>query len=407
MDQQSLFVLLILVAVPAFYFLAEHRTQWRLFYYLPPLLWIYVTPVVLRLGGALPEESVVYTGIRTYVLPLFITVLVMTIDLATVVRALGRALPVLLLSTLFVIITAPIGYLAASPWLPPEAWLGFGALAGSWIGGTANMAAVGEALGTPPDQMGWAIVADQSLGLIYIPLMIASARYAGKFNAWAGAQPVALHEGPEQPGQGRKEQASSAADQPGSGDAEPSEDVQNVWPPMLDFLLMAAASIANVAFCAWLADRLPEFPPVISRSTWLVLLVTTGAVLLSFTPIRRSEQAKVVGTALLYIFVANMGASASLAGLTQAPAFVFGAFIWLAVATALMFVAARLMRTDLTLAVLAANANIGGVASNPVVAAAHDKNLVPIAIMMALLCYTYGNYGAILTGHLVRLVAGA
>ena len=175
---------------------------------------------------------------------------------------------------------------------------------------------------------------------------------------------------------------------------------------MLDALLMAAAALANVAICAWIAARLPELPPVITGSAWLVLLVTTGAVLLSFTPIRRSEQARVSGTALLYVFVANMGASASLAGLMEAPAFVFAAAVWLTISTMLMFLAAKLMRTDLRIAVIAAAANIGGVASNPVIAAAHHKGLVPIAIMMAMLCYVYGNYGAILTGHLVRIVAG-
>ena len=178
-------------------------------------------------------------------------------------------------------------------------------------------------------------------------------------------------------------------------------------PPMLDLLLMLSAAIANVALCAWIASQLPELPPFISGSTWLVLLVTTGAVLLSLTPIRRSYQAEVTGTAVLYIFVANMGASASLAGFAEAPAFVAGAFVWIIVSGSLMVIAARVMRTDLRLMAIAAIANVGGAASAPVVAAAHHRALVPVAILMAMLCYVLGNYGAILTGHLVRIVAGA
>jgi uncharacterized membrane protein len=176
--------------------------------------------------------------------------------------------------------------------------------------------------------------------------------------------------------------------------------------PMLDFLLMLAAALANVALCAWIAPQLPDLPPFITGSTWLVLLVTTGAVLLSFTPIRHSHQGKVAGSAVLYIFVANMGASASIAGLAQAPAFVAGAFLWLTVSVTLMLVAAKVMRTDLRLVAVAAIANVGGAASAPVVAAAHDRNLVPVAILMAMICYVLGNYGAILAGHLVRIVAG-
>src|SRR5688500_2676511 len=159
MDQQSVFVVFVLLAVPAFYFFLEFRTGWRLWSFLPPLLWIYATPLLLRALGILPEESPIYAGTRAYLLPVFITLLVMTIDLRRVVATLGSGLPVLLVSTACVIVGAPIGYLALSPWLPPETWTGYGALAGSWIGGTANMAAMERALGTPPEQMGLAILA--------------------------------------------------------------------------------------------------------------------------------------------------------------------------------------------------------------------------------------------------------
>src|SRR5688500_562091 len=121
----------------------------------------------------------------------------MTVDLKTIAKRLGRGLPVVLVSTLCVMVTAPLGYLAASLWLPPEAWLGFGALAGSWIGGTANMAAMEQALGTPPDQMGLAILADQSLSLIYLPLMIVAVRFTDRFNAWVKARPIDLGPDPE------------------------------------------------------------------------------------------------------------------------------------------------------------------------------------------------------------------
>ena len=413
MDQAGLYVLLILVAVPAFYFFAERRTGWGLWTYLPPLLWIYATPLLLRLTGILPDESPVYAGVRAYLLPLFITLLVMTVDLKTIAKSLGRGLPVVLVSTLCVMITAPLGYLAASLWLPPQAWLGFGALAGSWIGGTANMAAMEQALGTPPDQMGLAILADQSLSLIYLPLMIVAVRLTDRFNAWVGARPIDL--GPDSEAEaGLAAQDSRApatesaridasSDDPAEARPDPDSPARS---DMADLLLVVAVALANVTVCSWIAARLPELPPFISGSTWLVLLVTTGALLLSFTPIRRSQQAPPLGSAILYVFVANMGASASLAGFAGAPAFLFGTAVWLVLAMLLAVIAAKLMRTDLRIAILALTANIGGVASNPVVAAAYDRRLVPVALMMAMVCYVYANYAAIVTGHLVRIVAG-
>lgn len=403
MDQQSVFVLFVLVAVPAFYFFLENRTGWKMWSFLPPLLWIYATPLLLRFAGILPEDSPIYSGLRTYLLPVFITLLVMIIDLRKVVGALGPGLPVLLISTACVIIGAPVGYLVMSPWLTPDTWTGYGALAGSWIGGTANMAAMERAIGTPPDQMGLAILADQVVFLVWLPLLIVSARYAEPFNRWVNARPLHIDED--------SAPAAKAGEMPDHGEdsaprATPGKTYLDI-PPMLDLLLMTAAALANVALCAWIAAHLPELPPFVTGSTWLVLLVTTGAVLLSLTPIRRSHQAEVTGTAVLYIFVANMGASASIAGFAEAPAFVAGAFVWLFVSASLMVIAARLMRTDLRLMAVAAIANIGGAASAPVVAAAHHRALVPVAILMAMLCYVLGNYGAILAGHLVRIVAGA
>jgi uncharacterized membrane protein len=410
MDQAGLYVLVILVAVPAFYFFAERRTGWGIWTYLPPLLWIYATPLLLRLTGLLPPESPVYAGVRAYLLPLFITLLVMTVDLKTIARSLGRGLPVVLISTLCVMLTAPLGYLAASAWLPEQAWLGFGALAGSWIGGTANMAAMEQALGTPPDQMGLAILADQSLSLIYLPLMIVAVRFTDRFNAWTGARAIDL--GPDEEkaaapqAAGGKTNGSGAIEAGGDDKSDAPDPDASTGPDMAGLLLVVAVALANVAICSWIAVRLPELPPFISGSTWLVLLVTTGALMLSFTPIRRSHQAPPLGSAILYVFVANMGASASLEGFAGAPAFLFGTAVWLVLAMLLAVIVAKLMRTDLRIAVLALTANIGGVASNPVVAAAHDRRLVPVALMMAMLCYVYANYAAIVTGHLVRIVAG-
>jgi uncharacterized membrane protein len=98
------------------------------------VLWIYTTPVILRAVGILLDESIIYKGLKTYLLPFFITMLVMTINLRAAVTSVGRALPLMLIGTVGVILGAPIAFVFVSPWLDPMAWTGYGALAGSWIG---------------------------------------------------------------------------------------------------------------------------------------------------------------------------------------------------------------------------------------------------------------------------------
>ena len=78
-----------------------------------------------------------------------------------------------------------MSYLIVHPWLAEDAWTGFGALAGSWIGGTGNMAAVAEGLNTPPEQFGLAVLADNLVYVVWLPILLGSKSFADRFNRWA------------------------------------------------------------------------------------------------------------------------------------------------------------------------------------------------------------------------------
>jgi uncharacterized membrane protein len=110
--------------------------------------------------------------------------------------------------------------------------------------------------------------------------------------------------------------------------------------------------------------------------------------------------------ALVYLFVARMGAKASVAGLAgQAIPFVAGAYIWILIHGACLLLAAKLLKADVHTAAIASAANIGGAASAPIVAAYHDERLVPVSILMALLGYAVGNYAAFVAAWLTSMVA--
>ena len=135
-------------------------------------------------------------------------------------------------------------------------------------------------------------------------------------------------------------------------------------------------------------------------------LITTIALLLSATPVSRLPNSTAMGTALIYIFVAGMGARADVAGLADAPAFVLGAFIWIFIHGAFCLAGAWLFRVDVHSVAIASAANIGAAASAPIVAAHHKPSLVPVSVLMALLGYAMGNYLAPLTGYLAKFSVG-
>jgi uncharacterized membrane protein len=380
-------VIAVLAAVAAFFFWLEQRTRWKLFTIFPPLLFIYSTPLILSNTGVLPNASPAYDVLNQFGLPVFITLLLLSVDVGAAVRIMGKGVFVMMLGTVGVIVGAPVGYFVVHRWLPPDAWKGFGALAGSWIGGTGNMAAVAGGLDISPEIFGLAVLADNVIYVIWLPILLGSKALAERFNRWARVKEDRI---------ARMEAAAAV------------EALKKAEEPLLlrHVLYLAALALGVTALSGWIAPQLPVIEPILSTSTWRVLVVTTLGLLLSFTPARHIPRSHELAMAIVYVFVAGMGARASLAGLADAPAFLLGAFIWIFIHGAFCLAGAWLFRVDVHSAAIASAANVGGAASAPVVAAYHRESLVPAAILMALLGYAFGNYGAFLAARLCYWVAG-
>jgi uncharacterized membrane protein len=385
MISDSAGTLLVLTGIAGLFFLLEHKYRWRLFQYFPPLIWIYMLPVVLSNTGVIPQQDPLYTGLREHALPIFITLMLLEIDIAAVVRVIGRGILVMLMGTAGVVLGAPVAYLLFHRFLGPDAWKGFGALAGSWIGGTGNMAAVAAGIDAPPEELGLAVVADNLVYLLWLPLLLASRNWFSKFARFTRAEAGSVE----------KLEAAVTKLQ------KKSKEVEMRHVIYLTFLGLGASALAG-----FVASRLPEIDPVLSTSTWKVLLVTTIGILLSLTPARRIPGSHAVAMAIIYVFVASMGARAELAGLGRAPMFVAAAYLWIAIHGVFCLTGARLFRVDVHTAAIASAANIGGVASAPIVAAYHRETLIPVAVLMALVGYALGNYLGFVTAQLCYLVGG-
>ena len=386
-------VLAVLAFVAAFFFAIEQTTKPKLFQYLPPLLFIYATPVFLNNFDVIPSASPVYGGLSAYLLPAFIVLMLIKVNVPAVVRVMGKGVLVMLMGTAGVMVGAVVAYMLVHSWLSDDAWKGYGALAGSWIGGTANMAATAEMLGTSEEQFGLAVIADNVIYIVWLPLLLMSRDFATRFNRWARVPAERL------------EAMDAAAELHVEDDHAPTM-------PQYLFLIAIVIGVTWIAtslapeISASIASRTPALSAVFGESTVRILLVTTLALLLSTTPISKLPNSTAMGTAMIYVFVAGMGARASVAGLAEAPMFVAGAFIWIFIHGLFCLAGAWIFRVDVHSVAIASAANIGAAASAPIVAAHHRPNLVPASILMALLGYALGNYLAPLTGHLARMAVG-
>ncbi len=379
-------ILATLAAVTSFFFYLEKKTAWKIFNFFPPLIFIYLLPVLLSNNGIIPSKSPVYDFMGTNLLPMFLTIMLLDVNLKATVKVMGKGIFVMLLGTLGVVVGAPIALMIVKTGLGPDAWKAFGALAGSWIGGTGNMLSVADAVGLDESSLdyGYAVIADNAVYLIWLPIMLGSKNFAGWFNKFTNTS------------KDRLEKMEKAA----------KELIVDKGPvEMRHFLYLAFLGFGVTAIASWLAEFIPPLPPVLSYNTYKILLVTFIAIGLSFTKASRIPASHAFSMALVYLFVAKMGAKADLSQIdTSVFWFLLGAYIWIFIHGFFLVGAAKLFKVDIHTAAIASAANIGGAASAPIVAAYHRASLVPVSILMALVGYAVGNPAAILAAYLCEWV---
>jgi len=379
-------VLTVLCGVGAFFFFLEERTRWKLFNYFPPLIFIYAIPAIMSNTGLLTKTSAVYDWLSSTVLPMFLVIMLLKVDVASTIKMMGRGILVMLFGTAGVVLGAPIAYFLVRNKLPEDTWKAFGSLAGSWIGGTGNMAAVAEGLKTSGQGFGLAVLGDNLVYIVWLPILLGSKNFAKAFNRFTRVDKKRIQ---------MLEMAR----------IETQDSQKLVGTKHFLYLLLLGF------VCTWAAEilsaKLPELKPVLTASTWKILLITTMGLLLSLTPARHIPASHELAMALVYIFIANMGARADISGLTASAGwFLLGCYIWIAVHGAFCVLGAYLLRVDIHSTAIASAANIGGAASAPIVASSHNEKLVPASILMALIGYAIGNYGGFLAAWLCYLLSG-
>jgi uncharacterized membrane protein len=391
-------VMAALVAVVSFWFWLERATRWKLFEFLPPLIFIYASPVLLSNTGIIPFKSEAYDFLRHYGLPIFIVLMLIKVDVVSAVRIMGKGVFVMLIGSIGVVLGGTLAYALGQKLhfgslfpLPADSWKAFGTLAGSWTGGTGNMTAAHAALEGNAEHLTMAAAADQMVYLVWLPILLGSKAFADRFNRWARV--------PEN----RIELMDRAAEK---------FDDRETAPNMLSLLYLAGVALGLTWIALELSDVLPPVivggATVITASTWLILLVTTFALAASVTPARRLPAAQPIAMAIIYVYVARVGATMDLSSVDWASmgAFVLMAYVWIGIHGLFILAGAWLFRVDVHTLAIASAANIGGAASAPIVAAHHRQSLVPASILMALIGYALGNYLAILTGRLGQLIGG-
>ena len=387
MIQNPFGVLAILILIEtSILFLSGHSRTKHFFKFPPSMFWIYFLPMVFSGLKVIPQQSILYPKISTYILPASLILLLISADLKAILKLGKRALGMMLIGSLGVILGAPIVLLIFKPWLPADAWSGFAALSASWTGGSANMIAVKEAIGTPDAVFFPMVVVDTIGAYSWMGVLLLLAGFQTVYDKWNRSDRSAievLH---------RK-----AAEVPVSD----SKIVR------LEHILL----VVLVGFSgAWISNGLAAGLTLLTslpRNTGLILIASTIGIALSFTRAKTLENfgASRIGYILLYFVLTSIGARASLSGILSAPVLLVAGFVWILIHALFLLIASRLTRTPLCLVAAASQANIGGPASAPVVAAIYEPALAPVGLLLGIFGNVIGTYCGLLCAPLCRWAA--
>lgn len=387
MITHPLLIVLVLVAIEALVlWLSRHERTRRWFELLPAVFWIYFLPMLAATFGLLTAKSPVYGLITTYLLPASLVLLLLPVDIKAILRLGPTALAIFFIGAAGMMAGAVLAFALFKPLVGPEFWSGFGALSASWTGGSANMIAVKEALSVPDAVFAPMVIVDTVVPYLWMGLLIAMVGRQGAFDRRMRADPTILDH------LGERAAAHIAA----SGG-------KRTWGGIVLALLVAGA---GSGLAHLVAKELPRIGDVVTGYTWTILIVSLIGIGLSLSPARDLERSGATRTGydLLFFVLTAIGAKASVASIGSALVLIAAGLLIVAVHAVFLLVGARLLRAPMFLVAAASQANIGGVASAPVVAEVYHPGLASVGLLLAILGNIVGTWLGIICAQLCRLL---
>lgn len=404
-DDRIVFGVLAIVLALIFHTSHSGSERWQKFYRIvPALLLCYLIPAILDMFGLISKEySGLYPMARDYLLPGALILMTIGIDFKGILNLGPKAIIMFLTATAGIIIGGPIAILVYSL-IDPDVvggvgyeatWRGMSTIAGSWIGGGANQNAMYETYKYAPELYGRMIVVDVVVANLWMAFLLWGASRAEKFDRWLKADTSSI-----------EDLKKRVVDYQSSISRIPSlTDLIVILG--LTFGIVAISHFGGKELAAIFKDAFGKDSPFASSFFWLVVLATTGGLILSATKARRYEGAGAskIGSVFIYILVATIGMKMELTEAIKEPALILVGIIWMIVHIVILFIVAKIIKAPFFFVAVGSKANIGGAASAPIVASAFHPSLASVGAILAVLGYALGTYGAILCAEMMRIVA--
>ncbi|PZX50654.1 putative membrane protein [Algoriphagus ratkowskyi] len=401
------FGLLMTILAIIFVTSASDKPFWTKFYrVVPTVLLCYFIPALANSFGLISgESSSLYKVASRYLLPASLVLFTISIDIKGILKLGPKALTMFLAGTVGIMLGGPLALLSVGflfPELlggsgPDEIWRGLSTIAGSWIGGGANQTAMLEVFGPSPALFSQMIAVDVLVANLWMAVLLYWAAKPEKIDKIFKADSTKIYELRDKIEEFRK-------------------GLMKI-PTLSDTMIILGVGFGVTGFAHLLADYIAPFIgdnypglkqfSLDSAFFWIVVIATTAGLLLSFTRARKLEGAGAsrMGSVLLYVLIATIGMQMDLGAVLDNPLLFVVGIVWMFFHIIIMLIVAFIIKAPFFYVAVGSQANVGGAASAPIVAAAFDASLAPVGVLLAVLGYAAGTYGAYLCGLMMQAIS--
>ena len=384
-DPNAIFIYIITL-IGLIHYLKSLSVFKKVFKYAPPIIWIYFLPMLSSGIGIIPTDSSLYSWTSKYLLPPALILLLLSSNVKILSTLGSKAIGTMLFGTLGIVLGGPISLLIFGSFLPEDAWMGLAALSGSWIGGSANMVAIGKSIGTSDNLFGNIIVIDTVVGYGWMGIVILISGHQKRIDKWNNADTRIIDE---------------------LNIKMNTEDLKRPT-SFNDLLTIVVVSLFFGLFSLELGKLIPDLGKVITSFGWTIILVSLIGISLSFTRLSELNNAGAshVGNLFLYILLGTIGAKANITQIADLPYYIAVGVLWIFIHAIILFFGGRLLKAPMFLIATSSQANIGGVVSAPIIATVYKKSLAPVGLLMGVIGNIIGIYAGLFTAWLLSLVGG-
>lgn len=399
-------VLGLLVSCLGLIFYTSQLKSLKTFYkIIPALLLCYLIPSLFSTAGIIsPKVSGLWPVAKNYFLPASLILMTLSTDLKGVIKLGPKALIMFFTATIGIIIGGPIAILITSLFSPETVgglefdaiWRGMATLAGSWIGGGANQTAMLELYQFNPEKYGAMITVDIVVANIWMAFILYGAGKSDKIDKWLKADSSTINDL-----KNKMENYSSAVER------------NTTFHDLMKISSIALGGVGIAHFLGSILSKCNNYFSIFNDTVftshffWVVVVSTTLGLGLSFTRLRSLEGAGAskIGSVFIYILVAIIGMKMDITKALEQPLLIVVGLIWMIFHVGLLVLVAKIIRAPFFFLAVGSKANVGGAASAPIVASAFHPSLAPVGVLLAVLGYALGTYGAILCATLMEIAS--